>query len=118
MSDIVPRNELARQGARGVIAVVGGIAALVLAGMGGLPGIIVGGIITVVGIALAGPRKDRAGGIVLAVVGAAVLVSSLPVLGNIFGGILDWIMRAAGIVLIGIGGFSLIKFFSGLRKRT
>jgi len=118
MSDIVPRNELAGQGARGIIAIAGGVGAIILAGIGGWAGIIVGGILAVLGLALAGPRKDRLGGIVVAVAGAAVLVSSLPILSSVLGGVLDWIMRAAGIVLIGVGGFSLFKFISGLRKRT
>jgi hypothetical protein len=117
MSDIVPRNELAGQGVRGVVAIAGGIGAIALAGISGWWGIIIGGVLTVIGLALASPRKDRLGGVVIAAAGAAVFFSSLPVLGGIFK-FLDWIMRAAGIVLIGIGGFSLFKFISGLRKRT
>jgi hypothetical protein len=116
MSDIVPRNELSRNGVRGVIALGGGITAFVLAGMGGWGGIIIGGLIALVGLALSGPKKDRTGGIVIAVAGAAVVVSSLGL--PLLSGLVDWVMRAAGIVLIGIGGFSLFKFISGMRKRS
>ena len=121
MSDIVPRSELSRQGVRGVVATAGGIGALVLGGLFGWWGIILGGVITVVGIALSRSPKERTIGLVTAALGAVVLVSSIlpqiPVLGGIFG-VVRWLIRAAGIVLIGVGGFSLFKFISGLRKRT
>jgi hypothetical protein len=119
MSDIVPsRNELSRQGVRGVIAAAGGIGALILAGIGGWAGIIVGGALAIIGIALSGGKKERTAGLVTAGLGGAVLVSSLPVLHGLVGGLFHWVMRVSGIILLGIGGFSLFKFFSGLRKRT
>jgi hypothetical protein len=116
VSDIVPRNQLAGQGARGVIAIAGGIGALVLAGMTSWTGIIVGGLLAVIGLVLSGPKKERIGGIVIAVAGAAVLVGSIGI--PLISRFADWVMRAAGIVLIGVGGYSLVKFISGLRKRT
>jgi hypothetical protein len=116
MSDIVPRSQLSGQAVRGVVAVAGGVGALILAGIGGIPGIIVGGALAVVGFALSGSKTERTLGIVTAVLGGAVLVSSLPFLHGL-GSFFHWIMRAAGVVLIGVGGFSLFKFISGLRKR-
>lgn len=121
MSDIVPRSELSRQGVRGVLAAAGGIGALVLGGAFGWWGILLGGAIAVVGIALSRSPKERAVGIVTGVLGGIVLVSSIlphfPVLGGIFT-LVRWLIRGAGIVLIGVGGWSLFKFITGLRKRT
>ncbi len=115
MSDIVPRDQLSRQGVRGAVAVAGGVGTLILAGLGGLPGIIIGGILTIAGIALSGGKKEKTAGIVTAVAGATIVVSSI--IPGAFG-FLHWIMRAAGIVLLGVGGFSLFRFFSNLRKRS
>jgi hypothetical protein len=117
MSDIVPRDRLAAAGVRAVIAVAGGIGILALAGIGGLPGIIVGGALTVIGLAFSGSKSEKGAGIATAAVGAAVLVSSIPILHGLFGGLFHWLMRAAGVVLLGLGGFSLYRFVTGLRKR-
>jgi len=113
MSDLVPRNELAGQAVKGIGAVAGGLALLILAG-GGLFGILAGGVLTIVGLALSGSQKDRTAGIVTAVVGIATLAT------GIFGGRFlgfSWLMRVAGIVLLGAGGFGLVKFFRGMKKR-
>jgi hypothetical protein len=117
MNDMVPRERLSSVGVRGVIAVAGGIGILVLAGIGGWPGILVGGALALIGLAFTSSRSDRNAGIVTAAVGAAVLVSSIPILHGLFGGLFHWLMRAAGIVLLGVGGFSIFRFISGLRRR-
>jgi glucose dehydrogenase len=119
MSDIVPRSQLTKQGTYGVLATGGGVALLVLAG-GSLFGIIAGGVLFVVGLALSGSKSDRALGIVTAVVGGVALATGL--LGHIpvlswFVRAADFIMRATGIVLIGTGIYSLVRFFGNLRKR-
>jgi hypothetical protein len=117
MSDIVPRSQVAKQGIHGFLAVAGGIGTLVLASIGGIGGILIGGVLTVVGLAFArGTKAERGAGVATAIVGAAVLVSSIPVLGPL-GGMFHWIMRAGGILLLGFGGFSLFRFFKNLRKR-
>jgi hypothetical protein len=118
MSDLVPRDQVSRQGVRGFVAVAGGVGTLFLATLGGIPGIIIGGVITVIGLALSGGKKERTAGVVTAVAGAAVVVSSLPFLSSVFGGLFHGVMYAAGIVLLGVGGFSLYRFFSNLRKRS
>jgi hypothetical protein len=119
MSDLVPRKELNKRAVQGVVATAGGIATLVVVGISGahwLAGTIIGAVITVVGMALSGSKSERTAGIVTAVVGAAVLISSLPFLRPIFG-FLRTVMGIAGAGLIVIGGVSLVRFFSGLRKR-
>jgi hypothetical protein len=118
MSDIVPRSQLTKQGVQGTIAVAGGIGVLVLASLGGLLGVVVGAVIAVVGIALSGGKKERTAGLVIAGLGAVTAVSSLPVLGSLFGGLFHWIMGAGGVILLAVGGISLFRFFSNLRKRA
>ena len=120
MSDIVPRNQVAKQGTYGVLATGGGIALLILAG-GTWFGTIAGGVLLIAGLALSGSKSDRALGVVTAVVGAAALATGL--LGHIpvlswFVRAADFIIRAAGVVLIGTGIYSLIRFFGNLRKRS
>ncbi len=120
MSDLVPRDRLTGQGVRGVVAVAGGIGILALAGIGGIPGIIVGGVLAVIGLAFSGSRPERNAGLVIAAVGAAVLVTSVFSLLGLHGpisGLFHWLMRAAGLILLGVGGLSLYRFISGLRKR-
>jgi hypothetical protein len=118
MSDIVPRDQLTKQGVQGVVAVAGGISVLLLSILGGWAGVIVGGVIAVVGLALSGGKKERAAALVIAGLGAATLVSSLPILGGLFGGLFHWIMRAGGVILLAVGGISLFRFVRNLRKRA
>jgi hypothetical protein len=113
MSDIVPRGTLARQGVQGIVFLAGGIILAVVAG-GGLLGIIAGALAAVVGIALTGSKQDRGAGIVTTVAGVVMLAA------GIFGRQLGWILwplRAAGIVLAGLGGYWIWKFVANLRKR-
>ncbi|HUI70397.1 MAG TPA: hypothetical protein VL354_07725 [Spirochaetia bacterium] len=120
MSDIVPRNQLTKQGTYGIMATAGGVALLILAG-GGWFGVIAGGILLVGGLALSGSRSDKGLGVVTAVVGGAALATGL--LGHIpvlswFVRVADFVMRAAGVVLIGTGIYSLVRFIGNLRKRS
>ncbi len=115
MSDLVPRSELNKRAMQGVGAVVGGVALLVLAG-GGIFGLVAGGVVTVVGLLLLGSKADRTAGVVTTIIGGTALASGVLAFTGIFGWI-HWLMRAGGIALLGIGAYSLIRFFSGLRKR-
>ena len=108
MSEPVSRTTLARQGVQGAAGVAGGIALMTLA-RGGLFGIVAGALITVGGLALAGSRSDRNTGLAATAVGIATLAT------GIFG--LGWIMRAGGLVLVGLGGYWIWKFVTNLRKR-
>jgi hypothetical protein len=119
MGDIVPRNQLVKQGFKGFAGVGGGVALLVLraiTGIGGafsLPGLIVGGIVSVVGAIIATSPEDRRAGYVALGAGILTMVASLPILGGLAGGLM-WI---GGIGLILAGGWSLFKFWRNLRKR-
>ncbi len=119
MSDVVPRSKVAKQGVQGIVSLAGGVGAFILAGItGGFLGIIIGGVVTVAGVLLSGSKHERGAGIITTVVGAATLVASLPVLHSIFGWLVHGVMVGAGIILVGLGGWSLFKFFRGLKSRS
>lgn len=111
MGDIAPREEIARDGMKGLGGVVGGVSLLVLSGLGMIPGLVVGGALTAVGLALATSRDDRLAGGVAA--GAGILTILAKALG--LGGGLLFI---GGIGLLVSGGISLIKFFIKLKARS
>ncbi|MGA2977713.1 MAG: hypothetical protein ABSF77_20625 [Spirochaetia bacterium] len=120
MSDIVPRQKLTKQGVQGAISIAGGIGAFVLAAITSIPvvGIIVGGIITIAGLALAGSKHERGAGVITTVVGVATLAATVPFINRIFGGLVHGVLIFGGIVLVGVGAYSLFKFFRGLKTRT
>jgi hypothetical protein len=113
MSDLVPRSTLARQGVQGVVFVAGGIVLMAVA-RGGAFGIVAGALATIAGIALTGSKPDRNAGLIAVAAGIATLAA------GIFSGPLAWLlwlMRAAGLVLAGVGGYWIWKFVANLRKR-
>jgi hypothetical protein len=119
MSDLVPRSELNKRALQGIVATGGGIATLIVAGISGahwLAGVLIGGVVGVVGLVLSGSKSEKTAGIVTAVAGAGLLVSSLPFLRGLFGWV-HGVLIGGGIVLLGVGVVSLVRFFSGLRKR-
>ncbi len=77
-----------------------------------------GAIITIAGLALSGSRHERGFGVATTVVGAATLAASLPFLGRLFGGLVHGVLIGAGLILLGIGAYSLVKFFRGMKTRT
>jgi len=119
-SEIVPREKLTKQAVQGVVATAGGLGAFLLAGIAMHPvlGILIGGAITVAGLALSGSRHDRTVGVVTTVVGAATLAASIPFLSRIFGGFVHGVLIVGGIVLVGVGVYSLFRFFRGMKSRS
>ena len=119
MGDLIPRNELVKQGLKGAAGIGGGIGLFILRGIaspgGGIsiPGLIVGGIVTLAGLVIATSKEDRNAGMITAGAGAATGIASLPLVGATAG----WLMGLAGFGLIGAGAYSLFKFFKNLRKR-
>jgi hypothetical protein len=113
MSDIVPRNQVAKHGAKGVGALAGGVGLVVLSAITSIPwiGPVVGGVIALAGFALTGSKSDRTAGVVTAVAGVVTVAASL-----IPG--LRWLIWLPGIGLIGAGVWSLVKFFRGMKSRS
>jgi CHASE2 domain-containing sensor protein len=110
MSDIVPRNQVAKSGVKGVGALVGGAGLLVLNALPPVPAIIAGAALAVVGFALSGSRSDRVAGIVTAAAGIVTLASGLLHVG--------WMLWIPGIGLLAAGVYSLVKFFRGMKSRS
>jgi hypothetical protein len=115
MSDIVPRSKVSKQGVQGVVSLAGGIGAFVLAAISnGFLGIIIGGVVTVAGLLLSSSKHERGVGVVITVVGAVTVAASF----GIFGWLVHGLMYGAGAILVGLGGWSLFKFFRGLKSRS
>ena len=113
MSDIVPqpRNQVTRNGVRGVVAGIGGVGLLILNALPPLPAIIVGGALVVGGLAFSSSKSDRTAGVVAIAAGAVTALSGLiPPLG--------FLLWLPGLGLLGAGVWSLIKFFRGVKSRT
>ena len=111
-TDIVPREKVTKHGLQGVVATAGGVGAIVLAAIAAHPviGIIVGGVIGLAGLALGSSKHDRTLGVVTTVVGVGAVLASIFHLGGL--------LVAGGVVLLGIGAYSLFRFFRGLKTRS
>jgi glucose dehydrogenase len=114
MNEIAPRSQVTKNGVKAVGAIAGGVALIVLAA-GSLFAIVAGVVLTVAGLALSSSKSDRTAGIVTTVVGVAALATGI--LGRWIPGI-PWLMRLAGIVFVGVGIYSLVTFFRGMKTRT
>jgi predicted phage tail protein len=108
----VTRNTLARQGVQGVVSAAGGIVMLA-ASRGGLLSIVLGALVIAAGFALTSSRSDRTAGLVAIAAGVVTLA------GGIFSKLswLLWPMLAAGLALLGLGGYWIWKFVANLRTR-
>lgn len=119
MGDLIPRNELVKQGVKGFAGVGGGIGMFILRWIAGggtgfsLPGLIVGGAVVVAGLAISTSKEDRSAGMITAAAGAATVIAALPVIGPAAG----WLMGLAGVGLIAAGAYSLFRFFRNLSRR-
>jgi len=119
-TDIVPREKVTKQGVQGVVSIVGAVGAFILAGVTMHPviGILIGGVITIAGLALSGSKHEKGAGVVTTVVGVATLAATVPFVSRIFGGLVHGVLIGAGFVLLGVGAYSLIRFFRGLKSRS
>jgi hypothetical protein len=117
MGDIVPRNQLVKQGVQGVAGIGGGIGLLILkaiASAGFIPGLIAGGIVGIAGLVIASSKEDRTAGMIAVAAGAVTIVASIPAIGGVVG----WLMPVAGVGLIIAGAISLFRFLRNLRRRS
>jgi tetrahydromethanopterin S-methyltransferase subunit C len=95
---------------------VGGIALLVLGGLGTVVGLIAGAVVGVVGLSelkSANPTDKRTGTFIAAA-GALTMVSKIPVLGALA----KPVLFVGAIGLLGIGIWNGIKFLQGLKARS
>ena len=113
MGELLPRNELVKQGMIGFGALVGGTVLLLLPGLPGILGWILGGVLAVLGLGLISTKENRLTGALIAAVGILTIVSQTGTLGPVAG----WLMRFGGISLLLTGGISLTRFFINLGKR-
>ena len=113
MGEIVPRKDMVKQFMIGIGGIGGGIAMFALSGLAFIPSLIVGGIIAVVGLAISSKPKDRTVGLITLGAGALLAISKIPILGGLAG----FIIGAAAIGLLIVGGISLYKFIKNLNAR-
>ncbi|HUX49358.1 MAG TPA: hypothetical protein VMW73_01090 [Spirochaetia bacterium] len=116
MNEMVPRNELMKQGGKAVGGIGGGAALLIVGALSAstVPAIIIGGVLTVFGLIVASKSKeDKLAGGVVAGAGILTFLKGMPFLHSLAGGLL-WI---SGVGLIVAGGVSLYKFIKGLKAR-
>ena len=116
MGDIISRRELSKQGLQGFGGVAGGVGILILKAIAAstlLGGLVVGGIIAVGGLMLSSSKDDKKVGMVAVVAGGLTILASLPVLKFVA----TPFMLIGGIGLLLAGGWSLFKFFRGLKNR-
>ena len=117
MGDIISRRELSKQGLQGFSGVAGGVGILVLktiATSSLLGGLLVGGIIAIGGLVLTASKDDKKAGLVALIAGGLTVLASLPVLKFVA----TPFMLIGGIGLLLAGGWSLFKFFRGLKNRA
>jgi len=119
-TEIVPREKVSKQGVQGDVTTAGGIVTFIVAaittGVGGIHwlGAILGVVVGVAGLALSSSRHDRTLGVVTTVVGAGMAVASF----GLLRGLIHGVLIGGGIVLVGIGVYSLYRFFRGLKSRS
>ena len=121
MGDIVPRNQLVKQGVQGIAGVGGGIGLLILRAIAAIgegafsvAGLIVGGVVTVAGFVIMSSPEDRRAGVITIGAGALTLAASLPLIG----GVANAFMWIGGFGLIIAGAVSLFRFLRNLRRRS
>ncbi len=114
MNEIVPREQVSKQGVRAAGGIAGGIGLLVLTALPPLVGAIAGALLVVLGVSQSRSKEDRRPGWLLAAAGAAALVASVvPGIGAVGGTLLT----LSGIGLLATGGYNLYQFMRNLRRR-
>jgi len=113
MGDLVPRKDLVKQGSKGIGGIIGGAVVLALNALGPIASLVVGGIIGISGLMMSRKKEDRATAYVLAGAGALTAITAIPAIGGLAG----WLLGVSGVGLLLLGGWNLIKFIIGYRKR-
>jgi hypothetical protein len=117
MGDIMSRDQLSRQGMRGLGGVAGGIALVVVGGAIGstIGSMVVGGLVGLVGLAMLTSKGNRKAGLLAIAIGA---VTFLTLQVKPIAGLARFLLTVPGIALIGFGAWSLVKFFKNLKARS
>jgi hypothetical protein len=77
---------------------------------------IAAGLCAVIGIGLLATKTQKKAG--TALLAAGVIVGGAGLLTALVGAVVPWLIPVAGIGLIGLGAFSLYKFFRNMKKRS
>jgi hypothetical protein len=113
MGDLVPRKDLVKNGSKGIGGIVGGALILILNAFGPIASLIVGGILGVTGLGMSRNKEEKTTGMLVAAAGALTAFTAIPKIG----GLGTALLVISGVGLILMGGWNLIKFIRGYRKR-
>jgi hypothetical protein len=115
MSDLPSRKEVRNNFIKGVAGIGGGIGLWILGALGFWPGVIVGGLVAGAGALMLRSENEKKAGAVAIGIGAvtAVAASGLPIVSDIRG----WLFGLAAIGSTIFGGWSLWKYFQGMKAR-
>jgi hypothetical protein len=113
MGDLVPRKELVSQGSKGIGGVIGGAVVLILNALNPIASLIVGGIIGLTGLGMSRKKEEKSAGYAIAAAGALTAITAIPGLGSVATALL--VISGVGLLLL--GGWNLLKFIRGYRKR-
>ena len=113
MGELATRSEMSKQLMNGVGGVGAGVGLLIVSALASSPVLwVAAGICGVIGIGMILSKTQKKAGV--AMVGAAALVG----VAGLASAVLGWLVPVAGIGLIGLGIFSLYKYFKNMKKRT
>ncbi|MDR2110761.1 MAG: hypothetical protein LBP32_05585 [Spirochaetaceae bacterium] len=122
MNDIIPGGEhtstsvLAKQGLAAAGGIAGGVLFLIMGALPPVAGIIAGVVVGVVGLGafLSKDPADKKPGAVIAAAGVLAILSRLPFLGKLAGGLLG--LGTFGLFAMGV--WNGVKFLRGLKSRS
>jgi hypothetical protein len=113
MGDLVPKKDLVKSGSKGIGGIVGGVVVLALNALNPIASLIVGVVVGVSGLGMSRNKEEKGTGMLIAAAGALTAITAIPAIG----GLAAWLLGVSGVGLLLMGGWNLIKFIRGYRKR-